>query len=205
MTTNYRVNLGFAAYADADLDKFTTVVGRDLDGNASFPLLPLTLAALGVLQTTFQDTLAAQAQGGKLATAKKNAAREELTTALRSIAAYVQGISAQDKPMMLSSGFQANSTARSRLQLDTPNIVQIDNGMSTELVLRLTPILNARAYETQVKTGTGDWQPAGISTNSRGVVVENLTPGLVYTMQVRAIGGITGYSDWSDPVSHMAM
>ena len=26
-----------------------------------------------------------------------------------------------------------------------------------------------------------------------------------YTFQVRAIGGSSGYSDWSDPVSHMSM
>ena len=30
-------------------------------------------------------------------------------------------------------------------------------------------------------------------------------PGVTYTVQVRGVGGTTGYSDWSDPVSHMAM
>ena len=35
--------------------------------------------------------------------------------------------------------------------------------------------------------------------------VNGLTPGTNYTFQVRAIGGSTGYSDWSDPVSHMSM
>ena len=205
MQTNYRVNLSFATYAGADLDNFTTIVSTALDGNASFPLLPLTLAALGSLQTTFHDALAAMAQGGRQATAEKNAARDALVTALRAIAAYVQVVAAQDLAMLLSSGFLSNSTTRTRLPLITPNIVQIDNGMSTELVLRLTPVENARAYEIQVKTGTTDWQPAGISTNSRGVVITGLTPGLIYTVQVRAIGGSTGYSDWSDPVSHMAM
>jgi len=29
-----------------------------------------------------------------------------------------------------------------------------------------------------------------------------LTPGQVYTVQVRALGGLTGQSDWSDPSSH---
>jgi hypothetical protein len=37
------------------------------------------------------------------------------------------------------------------------------------------------------------------------VVLTNLTPGGTYSIQGRAIGGSTGYSDWSDPVSHMAM
>ena len=29
--------------------------------------------------------------------------------------------------------------------------------------------------------------------------------GTVYTVQIRALGGSTGQSDWSDPSSHMAM
>ena len=37
------------------------------------------------------------------------------------------------------------------------------------------------------------------------MVVNGLTPGVVYTFQVRAVGGSTGYSEWSDPVSHMAI
>ena len=49
------------------------------------------------------------------------------------------------------------------------------------------------------------WQAVGVFTYSRPILIENLTPGTTYTMQARAIGGSTGYSDWSDPVSHMAM
>jgi hypothetical protein len=36
-------------------------------------------------------------------------------------------------------------------------------------------------------------------------VFPNLTPGTIYTMQVRAVGGSTGMGDWSDPISHMAI
>jgi hypothetical protein len=42
-------------------------------------------------------------------------------------------------------------------------------------------------------------------TQARRMVLTNLTPGTTYAVEVRAIGGSTGYSDWSDPVSHMAM
>jgi hypothetical protein len=35
------------------------------------------------------------------------------------------------------------------------------------------------------------------------VVIPGLTPGVVYTLQGQAVGGSTGFSDWSDPVSHM--
>ena len=36
------------------------------------------------------------------------------------------------------------------------------------------------------------------------LLLTDLTPGTVYTVQVRGIGGSKYYSDWSDPSSHMA-
>jgi len=35
--------------------------------------------------------------------------------------------------------------------------------------------------------------------------INGLTAGTNYSIEVRAIGGSTGYSDWSDPVSHMSL
>lgn len=73
------------------------------------------------------------------------------------------------------------------------------------LLLRLAPIDNARAYEVRISYGPNGWQSAGVFTQARRLILEDLTPGTTYTLQTRAIGGITGYSDWSDPVSHMAL
>jgi hypothetical protein len=41
--------------------------------------------------------------------------------------------------------------------------------------------------------------------DSQHIIFNALTAGTTYTIQVRALGGLTGESDWSDPVSHMAM
>jgi hypothetical protein len=49
----------------------------------------------------------------------------------------------------------------------------------------------------------GPWQAAGLFTDSRSVSITGLTPGTTYVFQVRAVGGSTGYSDWSNPVSRM--
>ena len=35
--------------------------------------------------------------------------------------------------------------------------------------------------------------------------VMDWTGGTIYSLQVRAIGGATGYSDWSETVSHMSL
>ena len=49
----------------------------------------------------------------------------------------------------------------------------------------------------------GPWQPAGVYTNSRAISINGLTPGTTYMFEVRAVGGSTGYSDWSNPVTRM--
>ncbi|MGH7990730.1 MAG: fibronectin type III domain-containing protein, partial [Limisphaerales bacterium] len=99
---------------------------------------------------------------------------------------------------------QVNSTNTAQSPLDKPSIAQITNEISGSLSVRVKGVANARAYEAQTKNGAG-WTPAGTFTQARNMVLPGLTPGQVYSVQVRAVGGSTGYSDWSDPVSHMAM
>jgi Fibronectin type III domain len=206
MNTNYRVNLGFAGHSDSGLDEFTSSVIASMTDNASFPTPPVALDDLGALQLAFQNALAAAAQGGTALTAAKNAARKALLTALRTNATYVQGIAAQDPAMMLTSGYNVNSTNRASSPLDVPSIVSIANETTTRLTVRLQPVNNAAAYQVRTSANGGTaWQPTLDSTQARRIVLSDLTPGTVYTVQSRAVGGSTGYSDWSDPVSHMAM
>jgi len=39
----------------------------------------------------------------------------------------------------------------------------------------------------------------------RCIGFNGLTPGGLYEIQIRAIGGSTGYSDWSDPTQHRSL
>ncbi len=199
------VSLSFAQLPDAALDEFTRQVIEGLTGNAAFPTPSVDLADLGAAKNAFEAAMAATASGGKQATAAKNAARETLVNLLRQEANYVQGTANNDLVTLLSSGFQAASTNTAQTQLTKPSILDILNEMSTQLVVRGKSVANAHAYEAQVKNGTGGFVPAGTFTAARRMVLTGLTPGQTYTVQIRAVGGSTGYSDWSDPVSHMAM
>ena len=201
----YHVSLTFTQLPDSELDEFATAVIDNLTGNPAYATPVVSMAALGTSRTAFQTAMADTAQGGTAATAAKNAARETLVGLLRQEANYVQGAADNDLTVLLSSGFLAASTNRTQSPLETPSIVKILNEASSQLVLRVTPITNARAYETRYYTTPGAWQSGGISTQARHIIVEGLTPGTTYTMSVRAIGGSTGHSDWSDPVSHMCM
>ena len=203
MTINYKVSYAFASLPDAAIADFTDTIIAALTGNAGFPALPVPLATLGTQKTNYLTKLAATAQGGTLATSAKNDAREVLVTSLRQLAAYVQSVAAQDLTLLLSSGFSATSTNRAQAPLAVPVVLGVDNSYTTQLILRVQPVANARSYEAQYKNGAG-WLPGGIFTQARRMEIDGLTPGTTYTVQVRAIGGSTGASDWSAPQSCMA-
>lgn len=203
--STYRVSLGFGRLSDAPLNTFSENVVVKMTANPGFTTPIVSLAALTTAQTAFAVAMVEAAHGGKQATAEKNDAREALIALLRQEAAYVQSIAGEDLPMLLSSGYENMSTNRTQIALPKPVVERVDNPMSSQLGLRLKPVPTAAAYEVRVSYGTNGWQAVGVFTQARSILIEDLTPGTVYNVQARAVGGSTGYSDWSDPVSHMAM
>ena len=89
--------------------------------------------------------------------------------------------------------------------INKPEQLVIDNGVSGQLVASVKPVKNTSLYEGRIKGATGDWLPSVFTGDSQHIEFNGLTPGLVYTAQVRALGGSTGQSDWSDPSTHMCM
>jgi len=205
MTTNYRVSRDFVTYSDSDLDEFANNTSQCMDKNPSFPAPPVKSADLTALNDSFRGAIAAAATGGQQETAAKVKAHDAVVDALRKNANYVQTIASHDLEMLLSSGFSPSSTNRASAPLDQPAVVTLDNAGTTKLLLRLTPVLNAKSYQVQTNTnGNGTWTEAGIYTQARRITLEGLTPGTTYSVRARAVGGATGYSDWSAPASHMA-
>lgn len=199
-----RVALSFATYADNDLNSFAILVIVCLKNNALFPNLPVTIAALTALQTAFQDAVTAAASGGVPLTAAKNEARDALIAALRQLAGYVQSlVPTLTVSQILSSGFDIANTGGTPSPLDQP-VFTLDNSTTMQLAVNLTAVANAKAYQVQLSTGAGAWQEAGIYPNTKNIVLKNLTPGTIYNVRIRAVGGSTQYSDWSITVSLMS-
>jgi hypothetical protein len=204
MINNYRVSRDFVNYSDSDLDEFANNISQSLDKNPSFPAPPVLAADLATLVATFRDAIAA-ASGDPQDTVAKDKARDGVLDALRKDANYVQTVASHDMEMLLSSGYLPASTNRASAPLDQPVIVTLDNAGVTKLLLRLTPVLNARSYQVQTNTnGNGTWQEAGIFTQARRITLDGLTSGTTYSVRARAVGGTTGYSEWCIPASHMA-
>ena len=160
------------------------------------------------MQTAADDytaKLAAAQTGGVADTAAKNSARNILVEMLRKAAAYVQMMCNEDPALLLSSRFQMQSTNRSSTPLEKPKGLSIKNGVAGQLVARVDAVKNANMYEGRIKPANRDWLPSIFTGDSRRILFLGLTAGTNYTMEVRALGGSTGQSDWSDPSSHMAI
>ncbi|MBV9656930.1 MAG: fibronectin type III domain-containing protein [Verrucomicrobia bacterium] len=217
-----RVSLGFASAADHVLEETAGAVLGGLYANATiYPHPPVTSAALQQALTAFTDSIAAASQGGTQATAARDQARDALILPLRQLALYIQSVIQSNAAFglaeLLLSGFDAVSTNRAQSPLDTPSITRIDNTGAGQLTLRVGAIANARNYAVQYQTlpnpaipalasqPPGPWTSAGMFNSTRGMTVSGLVAGQLYNFQVQAIGGSTGASDWSDPVSHMSL
>ena len=210
MTQQLRVLLGFTNAPDHQLEETAGAVIDGLTGNAAYPSPPVPPGDLQDALTAFIAAMAAQSQGGPTATANKNNKRDAVVTLLRPLAGYVQENCNNNLAQLLSSGFEAVSTNRARSPLAVPRIVSLDNGNTGQLLAKVTPSANAKCYEVRYAAigaggAPGPWQSGGLFTNSRAMPLNGLTPGTSYSVQVRAVGGSTGYSDWSDPVSHMSL
>ena len=204
--TRNRVSYAFTALSVNNLIGFTQVVIICLTNNAAFPNLTAKVAELTTLLKALQDAANAMALGGTPQhTVLRDEAQEALLDALRQTGAAVQSVALNSLSTLLSSGFQAVSQNTASTPLDTPTILSASNLATTQVLLRLTPIDNARSYEIRLTADGGKtWLNGGISSQARRIVLPNLVPGTVYTIQARAIGGSTGQSDWSTPVSIMA-
>jgi len=211
MTTRPRVLVSFDRAADNPLKAFADTIHLGLTGNPAFPNPPVSLADLQTAITDFSDALVAQEQGGTLATAVKKAKRAALVALLRKLAGYVEDNCNGSLTALLSSGFTAVSTSRAQTPVAVPFILRLLNGHTGQLLVKLRePIAHAKCYELRYAAlgadGTpGPWQIGDLCSNSRALALNGLTPGTTYNVQIRAIGGSTGQSDWSPLTSHMSL
>lgn len=201
---NIRVSLAFATLSGSELNSFAILVIVCLKNNALFPNLPVTIANLTALQLAFQNASTAAVQGGTVATAAKAEARDALVAALRQIAGYVQSLAVTlTLSQVLSSGYDVVIPNNTPSPLTQP-VFTLDNSSTTLLTIGLAAVPNAKAYQVQFGSGTGAWLEAGIYPNTRGIVLTGLTPGTVYNVRIRAVGGSTQYSEWSATMSAMS-
>ena len=74
----------------------------------------------------------------------------------------------------------------------------------------MSAIRNGRGFEVEIAVVTGDstfgpWVNRGYFSSSRKMKLDGLNRGTDYAVRARALGGSTGYSDWSSPMIQMCL
>lgn len=200
-----RVSLGFAALLNTQLIAFVRNVITLMTGNAQYPAPSPTLAAMTTSVDAFEVAVHEALDGGKLAIATRNAARTDLLSLTRQLAAYVQGHCNDDLVALLSSGFDAvKAKSPSYLPAIPGNQRLEQTGSSGELMLKFDKVSNAVNYSIQSATSPdGPWEDQGLSSTVR-VTLDGLTPGKVYWARACA-NGSQGSSDFGGPATGMAL
>ena len=206
MITRYRVSYAFTELSDNDLMAFIQVLIICLTGNAAFPALPVKLADFTDLFTAFQTAVTNMGKNtNQQLTALRDEAREALLDAARKNGACVQSVALNSLSTLLSSGYKNVPTQSPSSPLDIPTILSVTNNGTTQVMLRLSRVDNAKSYQIQFSTDNGKtWTLAGAYPKARSIALTSLTPGTTYMIQAQAIGGSTGQSGWSTPVSIMS-
>ena len=152
-----KVSLGFARETDQGLANLAQEIITAMTGNASYATPPVTMADLKAATDALTAAMAAQWSGGPEATAAKNDKRATLIDLLVKLGSYVQIAADNDLAVLLSSGFSPINTSRASGPLATPELVNITNGGTGELIVKVRPVPHARAYE--VRHAPADAQP----------------------------------------------
>ena len=102
-------------------------------------------------------------------------------------------------------GFDVVVWSKTKITLLAPTGISLDNSITMQLGVYLQAVAGAKAHHVQSSADGGKtWLDVGIWPNTKGIVIQNLTPGTIYTVRIRAIGGSTQYGPWSPSISLMA-
>jgi hypothetical protein len=204
MRANLSILRDFYEYSPEHLAIFGNNIATNLDP-VKFPNLPVPPATIKTLTADLADKQAATITGGSVALAARDNAFDALTAALDSNADSVETVVKDNMEMLLATGYLPVSTNRTSSQLDDTAINGLFNNGTTQVLLRLQPVVNARVYQVQTSVDGGKtWQEAGLPMKAQRIVIPNLVPGTTYLVRARAIGGSTGASNWTSPGSIMS-
>lgn len=167
-----------------------------------FPTLATVTAAIDNLDAANNAAIG----GGRVDISARKAARAELVSLMRQLAAWVQAHCQNDPTILLSSGFQMTKTPEPIGPLPAPDAPLLRHGMvSGTLKARVRKVKGASAYNWRIALATAPvvYVETAQTTASR-YLFENLTPGQIYLVQTNALGSV-GESNWSTTTNLMVI
>ena len=200
------VSRAFGRYNAAHLVTFFQNIINLVTGNVPFAGIKPTPAEA---QTALDDLKAkneAAMNGGKLEKMAEAEARLSFLVIGRQWANYVESNCGGVISVLLSSGFEARKAPTPPTTPETPADLRVNY---TDTTGRLRVLFKGkrsnRNYALQYsESADGPWIDLPLSSSTR-VDVNGLTPGKTYWFRVQAIGVKGMSSDWSSPISKMAI
>jgi hypothetical protein len=202
----------FSREADGDLQAPSKKIHDDMDANAAtFPSLPLTLAAFLTFIGNYVTALGNALKGGSDRINLKNDARTALENALYELGTYVNLVAKGDQTIVDQSGFPSYTTDRVQstggVTFIPQNVRWEDGTVGGEEILRWKGDGTKSMYEAQTCTGDpnnpANWNYRGSFSGGKAVL-KGFTAGTVIWGRVRKIGKGGEVGDWSDPAQIMA-
>ena len=204
--SNIKAIIDFSPYSAAEFGPIAQTIHDQITANAAtFATLPITMAALQTLITTYDTKLVARASRATADILAFNEARVELEDPLGVLGNHVNGVAKGDAMIVEKSGFPSYDTSKT---VDTsppaaPTDLRLRHGdLSGSIVARYRPERQRSTNEVQTNTGDpnveADWHMKGIYQGGRAEM-SGFTPGGVVWVRVRSVGlkGVMGA--WSDP------
>ena len=207
-----RARYGLTRLPDGDVGHLLVSSLNGLTNNATiYSKPPINPAVYQGAITAYQGAVPVALDGSRTAIAHKNKLRAAATRMYVELAHYVEANCNDDMATFLLSGFLPVATTKAPPQpLDQPSILsQVHGPVSGQMKIRISPVPKALSYDVRYGAApSGGGTPATWTeetiTNTKSVIISELTPGTIYTFQVRALGRL-GKTNWSDAVNRMAI
>jgi hypothetical protein len=200
----YTISKAFIQGPDLSVIVLGKKVNTKMTGNPAFTTPDPPLTALVAANTLFEGKVDALGTGGTQATKERDAARTALIVIFRALILYVEKIAAGDPVVMLSAGFDINSSDHAPTTVTTPVIQSIDFGDKGAVILHAGAMGNALTMKVRYRIPGQAWVDGVTTSQARNIVQPGLVSGQTYEFALQAYGTNNQVSDWSDYVSHMA-
>jgi hypothetical protein len=181
-------------------------VVTEMTTNPSFTTPFPALADVSTAIDSLEAANDAAMGGNRVDISVRKAAKAELLSLMRQLAAYVQSHGGSDRTVLLSSGFDVTKIPEPIGPVATPLTPVVRQGPTTgQLNARTQKVAGANAYNWRLALASA---PAvylqTLQTTGSRTTLEDLTPGQTYNVQVNALGS-AGASSWSAAGSWMVI
>ena len=202
-----KINSYFGRYPDAEFENATQNIYQKLLKEKVFTPAFAEMTAFEALMKEYSDTLALATDGGRVAIAKKNAARKALDKMLKKVAGYVAMIAGDDPTIIVMSGFEVRKERESRPRVTTPENIQVGAGENSgEVMVSVDAVADVKTYlfehSADPLTENSSWK-TGMDTRS-WFLIKGLKPGQKYWFRVAAVG-LRGAKVYSNEISSFVL